>query len=319
MIVVTGGTGFIGSHLLTRLEHSGEPVRALTRQNAARRHGSVEWAQVEFSSREGLKRALDGAHTVIHLAGVTKALHPADYYKGNAQATEALAGAASRRGIRFVHVSSLAAIGPSPNGVPVGEDDQPHPITHYGKSKRDAEAAVRRLVPEAVILRPPVVYGPRDTDVFQLLRSIARGLVIEIAGEERWFSAIYVEDLVEGILAAVRTDRARGRAYFLTNPKACTWSDLAEAAGRLMGRRTRRLRVPVAMARTVGLCAEALARITGKPGILSRDKITEALCPCWTCDWHRAAGELGFTATTSLEAGLAKTLAWYKEAGWLAY
>jgi nucleoside-diphosphate-sugar epimerase len=319
MIVITGGTGFIGSHLLQRLASSGERVRALTRRRETPSTATVEWVQADYADTVGLDRALSGATAVIHLAGVTKALHAADYYTGNARAAEALARAAAGRDLRFVHVSSLAAIGPSPTGVPIGEDAEPHPVTHYGKSKLEAERAVRSLLPQAVIVRPPVVYGPRDTDVFQLLKSISKGLVLEISGGQRWFNAIYVEDLAEGILAAARSDRASGRAYFLTHAKACTWSDLADAAARIMHRRPRVLRIPTPVAYGVGYCAEIASRISGRPGIISREKIAEALCPCWTCDHRRAAGELGFVAPTALEDGLAKTLAWYKEAGWLAY
>jgi len=321
MIVITGGTGFIGSHLLKRLVTEGESVRALTRRSGEARQGapSVEWQQVDFSNPSQLGRALEGAHALIHLAGVTKALRATDYYEGNVLASQAMARAVSGRDLRFVHVSSLAAIGPSPDCVPIGEDAEPHPITHYGKSKLEAERAVRGLVPEAVIVRPPVVYGPRDTDVFQLLKSISKGLVLEIAGGDRWFNAIYVEDLVEGILAAARSGRAPGRAYFLTHAKAYTWGDLAAAAARIMGRSPRVLRVPVPVARGVGLFTELWSRITGTPGIVSREKIDEAVCKCWTCDHRRAAEELGFRASTTLEEGLAKALVWYKEAGWLAY
>ena len=108
----------------------------------------------------GLSQALLGSHTVIHLAGVTKALRSEDYYTGNVRATEQLAHAVAGRGIRLVHVSSLAAIGPASAGVPLAEDADPHPLTHYGRSKLDAERVVRDLVPDAVIVRPPVVYGP---------------------------------------------------------------------------------------------------------------------------------------------------------------
>jgi dihydroflavonol-4-reductase len=321
MVVVTGGTGFIGGHLLDRLASSGEPIRALSRRAPAPAPGvtNVEWMQCDFTSRSALEQALNGAQTIFHLAGVTKARRPADYYSGNTRVSEMVATAAAGRALRFVHVSSLAAIGPSLDGLPVKEDAEPHPVSHYGKSKLEAERAVRSLVPAAVIVRPPVVYGPRDTDVFQLLKSISKGLVLEIAGGERWFSAIYVDDLVDGILAAARSAQAPGRAYFLTNAKASTWSDLAEAAGKIMGRRPVVLRVPVPVAKTIGMGAELWSSITGKPGIISREKITEALYTSWTCDHRRAAAELGFSATTSLEAGLAKTLAWYKEAGWLAY
>jgi nucleoside-diphosphate-sugar epimerase len=317
MTVITGGTGFIGAHLMEKLAASGEAVRALVRRKTTLPHG-VEAVSCDLAIGAGLDDALRGADTVIHLAGVTKALRAADYYTGNVRVTENLARALAGREVRFVHVSSLAAMGPSPDGNPIGEDAEPRPLTHYGKSKLEAERTVRHLTPNAVIVRPPVVYGPRDTDVFQLLKSISRGVVLEIAGGERWFSAIYVKDLCDGLLAAARSPRAGGRTYFLAHSKPLSWSEFGAAAARILDRRPRVLQVPVPVANAVGACAEVWARLTGKPGIISREKIREAQCASWTCDTRRASEELGFTAPTSIEVGLAEALAWYKEAGWLA-
>jgi nucleoside-diphosphate-sugar epimerase len=266
---------------------------------------------------QGLEAALDGVDTVIHLAGVTKALRPADYYTGNLRATENLANAIQGRPIRLVHVSSMAAAGP---GSFLEEDAEPHPVSHYGCSKLEGERVVRALLPDAVIARPPVVYGPRDTDVYQALKSVAKGIALEISGPERWFSAIYVGDLVDALCQAARSPRAAGRTYYFAHPKPFAWRELSETAARIMGRRPPRvIRVPYPAAWAVGWCAETLARITRRPGIVSRDKIAEARCASWTCDVRRASAELGFEARVTLEAGLAKTLAWYREAGWLTY
>jgi nucleoside-diphosphate-sugar epimerase len=320
MILVTGATGFIGSHLVEGLSARGEKLRCLVRRHGlAFNQPAVEIAKGDLATGEGLEAALCGVELVIHLAGVTKALRSGDYYTGNARATENLARLLAGRGIRLVHVSSLAAIGPSADGVPVTEDAEPHPITHYGKSKLEAEKMVRVLLPDAVIVRPPVVYGPRDTGVFQVIKSIGRGLALEIGGGERWFSAIYVKDLVEGLRAAAASPQARGRAYFLSHPKPVSWGELAATAAGIMGVRARRVRVPLAAARAVGNCADLWARATRKPAIVSREKIREAECMYWTCDTRRAAAELNFHAQTSLEHGLAETLARYKEAGWLQY
>jgi nucleoside-diphosphate-sugar epimerase len=316
MILVTGGTGFIGSHLIEKLSAWGEPLRCLVRR---RRPAGVEAVRGDLITGQGLEEALRGIDAVIHLAGVTKALTADDYYSGNARATETLARALVGRAVRLVHVSSLAAIGPSRDGKPVDEDAEPHPLTHYGKSKLEAERIVRALAPNAVIVRPAVVYGPRDTDVFQILKSISKRWLLEIAGGERWFSAIYVKDLVDGLIAAASAPRAAGRAYFLAHPKPVCWSEFGAAAARIMGRKPRVLRVPPRVAHAVGYCAELWSRATRKPGILSRGKVAEAQCMFWTCDTRRAAAELGFEAQTPFEAGLAETLAWYKEAGWLKY
>lgn len=330
MILVTGGTGFIGTHLVEKLSASGCGVRCLVRRKVRGKvrvpsmPAGVETVYGDLTGGEGLPEALHGVDIVIHLAGVTKALKPDDYYAGNARATRTLlnamlVNAMAGPPVRLVHVSSLAAIGPSPDGRPVGEDARPQPLTHYGKSKLEAERLVRELAPGAVIVRPPVVYGPRDTDVFQVLKSISRGLMLQIAGGERWFSAIYVKDLVEGLIAASGSNRAAGRSYFLAHSKPVSWTQLGAVAGRIMGRDPRVLRVPVAVANAAGFGAEVWSRITRKPGIVSREKVAEAQCMSWTCDCNRAAAELGFQAATSLEEGLAQTLAWYKEAGWLKY
>jgi nucleoside-diphosphate-sugar epimerase len=219
----------------------------------------------------------------------------------------------------LVHVSSLAAIGPNPDATPLTEDTDPHPLTNYGKSKLEAEQAVRSLLPDATIIRPPVVYGPRDTGVLQLLKPLSKGWALAIGGGERWFSAIYVKDLVEGIVLAAMRAGAVGRTYFLSHGKAVSWSELTATASNIMGRRPRLLKIPFGIAQLIGYAAEVWSRASQNASVLSREKILEARCPYWTCTAARAAAELGFQAQTSLGEGLAQTLAWYKEAGWLRF
>ena len=319
MLLVTGGTGFVGGHLLERLAAAGETARCLVRRKTLARPLPAGMTPVlaDLSTGEGLEEALRGVDTVIHLAGVTKALRASDYVAGNARATETLARAVAGRPVRFVHVSSLAAVGP---GAMVVEDAEPRPVSLYGRSKLEAERTVRALLPDAVIVRPPVVYGPRDTDVFQVLKSVAKGVALEISGGGEWFSAIYVKDLAEGLTLASRHPRAAGRTYFLASPQPVSWRELGREAARIMGRRPPAVvRIPYPSAYAVGACAEAWSRLRGVPGIVTRDKIREARCPSWTCDVHRAAAEIGFVAKTTLQVGLRETLAWYKESGWLEY
>jgi nucleoside-diphosphate-sugar epimerase len=320
MILVTGGSGFIGSHLVDQLCARGERVRCLLRRATYRDlPHQAEPVFGDLVSGAGLEDALKGVDTVIHLAGVTKALAAADYNAGNVRATENLGRAVAGRAIRLVHVSSLAAIGPNADGTPTLDDAEPHPLTHYGKSKLEGERMVRTLVPNAVIVRPPVVYGPRDRDVFRILKPLTQGIALQIGAGEGWFSAIFVKDLVEGLITVARANSVCGRTYFLANATPVSWSDLRASAARIVGRRARVLRVPAQVAYAAGYGAEIWARVTGNPGIISREKVAEAQCPYWTCDVRRAAAELGFEAGTSLDAGLAETLAWYREAGWLKY
>jgi nucleoside-diphosphate-sugar epimerase len=325
MILLTGGTGLIGSHVLERMRADGVPVRCLVRPKAGRALdadslGATEVVAGDLETGAGLKEALAGVEAVIHLAGVTKALRPKEYYDGNVAATASLLLAMGGSRARLIHVSSLAAIGPSETaGQPVGEDAEPHPLTNYGKSKLAGERLVRTSFPDAVIIRPPVVYGPRDTDVFQILKPVSKGWSIEMTGGERWFSAIYVGDLAAGLVSLAASQAGAGRTYYMAHEQPVSWSGLAACAAHLMGVKLRVVRILPELALAVGACAEAWARVTRKPSIVSREKIAEGLCAAWTCDTARARAELGFAAQTDLEHGLAKTLAWYKEAGWLSY
>jgi nucleoside-diphosphate-sugar epimerase len=321
MILVTGGTGFIGSHLVDRLLEKKELFRVL-----ARRPGSVKnmiASRGDLATGEGIVAALEGVDTVIHLAGTTKTLAPGGYWLGNVVAAENLARAigAAGRPIRVVHVSSLAAVGPAPDGEAVTEADQPRPVSLYGKSKLEGERRMRAHVPQAIVIRPPVVYGPRDTDVFQIVKSASRGLALRISGGrsggENWFSAIYVRDLVDGILLAAASPSAAGKTWFLAHPKPVSFTDTIADIARAIGRTPRIVTIPPPAAYAAGACAEALSWLTRKPAILSRDKVREMVRTRWVCSSDRARSELGFEAATDFREGIEKSIAWYRMAGWL--
>lgn len=324
-VLVTGGTGFVGSHLVERLVAEGNRVRCLVRRTSSLAWlpaGRVELVYGETARNEGLREAVAGAGLVFHVAGVTKARRAAEYHQGNVEGTANLVRAleeSGEPGVRLVHVSSLAAVGPSRDGTPLTEDAVPRPLTHYGRSKLEAERVVERsrVQARAIIVRPAVVYGPRDTDVLKMFRTASRGLLLRIGRQESYVSLVHVEDLAEGLLAAARSARGNARAYFVANPEPVSWGEFAGLVADLAGRRLRTVCVPPAAAWAVGLLAEAGSRVSTKPNILSREKIREAGCRWWTCDPSRARVELGFTTKKSLQEGLAETLDWYKIRKWL--
>lgn len=320
-VLLTGASGFIGHHLAERLVALGARVRCLVRRTSRvdTLPGGVELAYGDLAAGESLPEAVRGVHLVFHLAGVTKAFRPEQYYRGNLRATENLL-AALPAAARLVHVSSIAAVGPSRDGKPLTEDAEPHPLTHYGRSKLEAERAVRASpsAARAVILRPPVVFGPRDTDVLEIFRMIARGWMPSLGGANSPFSLIYVGDLVDGLLAAAACPQAAGGTYFLAAEQPVSWRQFAAVAGPLMGRRPRLLRIPWPAAWVAALVWEAVARRRRRPAIISREKIREARCRGWVCDVSRARQELGFTARTSLEQAIQQTLEWYRREGWLS-
>ena len=209
----------MGSHLLEKLRARGNAVRCLVRPatNTRRLPQGVETALADLSSGQGLDRALRRRRGRHPPGGRHQACHRADYFSGNA-ARHRNPGAGPRGPLRSAWYTS-AAWRPSDRAWMAGRWTRmsaPHPVSTYGKSKLEGEKIVARArSPDAVIIRPPVVYGPRDTDVFQILKSGGPGLVLEISGGERWFSAIYVEDLADGLCdAAAGTPMPPGELIF---------------------------------------------------------------------------------------------------------
>lgn len=285
-VLVTGASGFIGGALVRRLRARGDDVRVLVRWTSQRAHLEALGAEVAYGdllTGDGLDAAVDGAHAVVHLAGLTRARNEAAFHQGNAGGTRLLAAALSRMSspARLVHCSSLAAAGPSPAHRPRTELDEPAPLSCYGRSKLAAEAAVREFAARvpSTILRPPIVYGPGDRVNLPPLMAMARwGLFVKPGARRRPFSFIHVEDLCQALEHALHrgdtvspSDLSRG-IYFVADPEVHTWDAFCEALARAVGeRRTRMLALPEALAPAVGRVSEWIGRWTGELPILNRD------------------------------------------------
>jgi len=319
LALVTGGQGFIGSHLCERLLAAGHRVRVLARPGSSL--ANLEGLPVETvrgDLGEGdLAPALAGAQWVFHLAGALKGFREADLMRVNRDGTRRLLAAclAQAPQARFLLVSSLAAAGPSATR-PRTEADPPLPLTWYGRSKLAAEREVLASGLASVILRPPVVFGPRDRDVLGYFRMARSGLLPVPGAGGRRYSLIYAPDLADGLLRAAETPCAPGTVFHLTGPDR-TWAEFGLGIAAALGRPARVLRLPEPALRLCGHGADLWARLRGRPGIFSSQKVIEMLAPGWVASPDRAAQALGWVAPTALDQALAATVAWYRNHGWL--
>jgi len=292
-VLLIGATGFVGSHLVERLCASGADARCLVRAaGGPARHPLPEAAvPVEGSLEDAaaLARACEGAEVIMHLAGAVKERRPGDFTRVNVEGTRRLcAAAAAARGLRaFVHVSSLAACGPSAADRPREEDDPPAPVSAYGRSKLAAEDCVRASGLPWVIARPPAVYGPRDRDLLMVFKCVARGFDLRVGPAVRSVSLIHASDLAAGLIASAGA--APRSTYFLCDAAPYPWDAVVAAMAAAFGTHLRRLRVPRWALLPAALLSQSLGRIAGRPSIFNRDKVREIAHAHWTCSGARAA------------------------------
>jgi len=320
-IAVTGGTGFVGSHLVDTLCAAGIMPRVLVRDLRSPRWiggHPVEWVQGSLEVPDALRRLVGGAGTVFHLAGVVRAGSHTDFDRGNRSGTASLVDALREVApwARLVHVSSLAAVGPSTEPAGVGPESVPAPISSYGRSKLAAESEVRRLGEGFwwTIVRPPAIYGPRDTDIFEFFRMASRGLVVIPAGE-RWITVAWAGDVVRAVIAAAA---ARPRRVFhlgefdpmLLETLISNLRDAGDVHCRI-------LHIPPFAVTGAGAIGSALHRVGWHRLPLTGDKARELLARHWTARTADSILELGIDRLTGFADGAARSWVWYRGQGWL--
>jgi nucleoside-diphosphate-sugar epimerase len=324
-VLVTGATGFVGGHVVEALARNGIRPRCLVRQTS-RLDYIKEWSPElvfgDITSLASLEAAVEGVDGVVHCAGVTRALSLKDFLRVNAEGCSNLYSACLAKNPtvrRIVHISSLAAWGPSIAGRPVLEGQGKCPVSNYGRSKlagqRIAEAHMDRL--PIVILVPPAVYGPNDRAFLRLFACVKRGFALTIGREERWASMIYAKDLARAVLVCLESEKAIGKEYLLEDGHPHMWREVTSAIGQSMHKSPVRIRIPLIVVKMAGVVIGCAARWTGKPALLDSDRLKDFLQSSWTCSSARIHAELGFAPQYTLEQGVEETCRWYTEHNWL--
>ena len=326
-ILLTGASGFLGSHIAEQLDQRGDDVRALVRPTSDTRFleglEHVTLLSGAMGDKDSLLAATEGVDGIIHAAGLVKARAQADFYRTNEQGTANLLDAAKHNapGIsRFVLVSSLAVMGPSADGRPVPSGASPNPVTHYGRSKLGAERSARAEVGALpiTIIRPPMIYGPRDREMLPFFKSVQLGVLPLTGSPTSRLSAIYAADCAGACVKALAAEVPSGSTYFVEDGHLETLGGLIAHIENALGRRAW-LRIPVPRLLMYGaaLGSELYGRITRRAVMLTRDKLNELLAPHWVCDSAEAQAALGWKPQISFEEGARFTGAWYRREGWL--
>jgi nucleoside-diphosphate-sugar epimerase len=324
-ILLTGASGFVGSHILDNLRGRGLATALLLRPTSNKRFIAAHLPDVELrpgsiGDPESLCQAMAGITHVVHCAGVTKAVRLAKFYDANQAGTRNVISAVNGQAgqvQRVVHISSIAAAGPALREKPAREEDAPQPVSAYGKSKLAGELEVRdHCRAEYVILRPPPVYGPRDAELLRLFRAIKTHLLPKLRRAQA-LSLVFVRDLAEAVVTCLTHPAAAGRTYFVASREVVTGRTIAEEIASQMNVWTLPLPLPTALLWPICLAQELASRLTGKPNVLSLQKFAELRAPGWVCAPTRLERETGCTCATTLKTGIAETLSWYRQHHWL--
>ncbi len=320
--LITGGTGFIGSHLAESLLEKGITVFALVRD----RH-NLKWLRgLDICLLEGdlfsiplLPSSLD---CVFHLAGLTKASKLADYYTVNQRGTASFFKALRSQNMhpkKIIVLSSLAASGPSVNGKAVRESDPACPLTPYGESKLLGEAEALKFKGDfsVIILRAAAIFGPRDRDFLPYFKLIKQGLGVSLGSKKKFLSLCYVKDLINALYLCTQKELDSGEILNIADPHSYSWDEFERAAGKAAGKKLKKVSIPVSVFSFASLLSEVWGKISRTPALLNRYKFKELKQSCWVADTSKAEEKLSFYPLFSLEKAVEETLNWYRKCRWL--
>jgi len=323
--IVTGGNGFVGSHLVDYLLEQHFTVRCITRKSSDLKwlkDKDVEIINSGLFDKEGLRKAFTGASYLFHVAGVVKSKRSEGYFKGNVETTRTLLETAVEFKNSFkkiLIVSSQTAGGPSLDGEPVEESMEPRPITTYGRSKLEKENVACQFMNELpiTICRAPAVYGERDTEILIFFKTYHSGIFTTIGLDIKRINLIYVKDLVRGFYLAALSERSKGETYFIGSEKYHTWEEIGYITEKSLNRHALHIIVPHFLVYGIAAVAQFFSLFSSKAATLNLEKARDITQKDWICSSQKAFDHFGYKQEISLEEGIQRTVAWYKEMKWI--
>lgn len=310
-VAVTGATGFVGSHVIRRLTANGHQVRILARRMpiaALTPDRPLEVVLGDLEDQAALHRLVGGVDAVIHVAGIIKARHTAEFHKVNVEGTRHVTAALAEASpdLRVIHVSSLAAREPG--------------LSPYCASKRGGEDAIGTLPNPArlTVIRPPAVYGPGDTEIFPMFKAASFGFCAYPAPRQSRVSLIHGADLAAGIVAAVEA-KGLDPLYELDDghPGGYAWAEIGAGLSAALARPVRMIRVPRPLLTAIAAGVELHRRVAGSLTALSFAKVPELYHSDWAARGPRLEAATGWKPAYDITKGFGDTLAWYRAIGWL--
>jgi nucleoside-diphosphate-sugar epimerase len=325
-VLVTGGSGFLGSHVAEQLVGAGHEVVCLVRKSSNTellKKLGVELAEGAVDEARTLGSAVRGADAVIHCAGLVKARTKDDFDKVHVLGTRALAEAALEHAPqlkRFVHVSTAAFMGPGVAGRKHRVGDPENPQTPYAKSKLDAEKALLALKDRLpiTILRPPAIYGPRDGEILAFFKMIRRSrMAVRLGDSMKSMSLVFGADAADACIRAIDADVPSGSIFFLDDGVTYGFEDMAEAIAKAYGiDLLAKPRVPTPVLRVAAAVSTAYGEAFDQAVMFNTDKLGELLIEHFVVDSEPARRALGWEPRTRFEEGAKVTADWYREHGW---
>lgn len=324
-VLVTGASGFLGSHIAEAFADAGHHVRTLLRKTSSR--AFLQFAHEEtpgdVTQPDTLPAAVAEVDAVVHAAGLIKARSAAEFASVNEHGVTNLlrAIAAHNPGLRrFVHISSIAAHGPSPDGRPRLPGADPHPVTAYGRSKLAGEIALRQspLADRAVIFRPPAIYGPRDAALLPFFQLAKWHFAPLLEGGHNRTSMVYGPDCAQAaLLAATAEADVGGNVYYPEDGAVYTWRDMLAFIEEAAGKKMLAVPTPRFAYAAAALGSELFGRATNRAVIFDRDKVREMSQDAWVCSADALRTDLGWRPRVLGREGTRLTYRWYKANHWL--